>query len=74
MILDMMGLSLNKIFGKVLFIAFLLILVISFILIGVSAFSVGGSFGAVVNSLLPMGGGGAVGKDTKKSESKFSPE
>ena len=41
--------------------AFVLLLVLAFILLGIIAMTTGTSFGAVINSLLPLGAGGALG-------------
>lgn len=58
--LDTLGLSLGKIVLAVSGIAFVMILLLAFIFVGISAFSIGGSFGAVVNSIIPVAGGTAV--------------
>lgn len=49
-------------------IALIMMLVLAFIFVGISAFSIGGSFGAVVNSIIPIAGGTAV--STSKSKEK----
>lgn len=58
--LDVLGLSLGKIVISVSGIAFIMIMVLTFIFVGISAFSIGGSFGAIINSIIPIAGGAAV--------------
>ncbi len=40
----------------------ILVLLFVFIFLGISAFSMGGTFGSIVNSMLPVGAGFAVGQ------------
>ncbi len=64
------GLSKELLVFGVIWIAILILLVFSFIFIGISAFGSGGSFGiyffinflgSAINSMFPMIGGGGVG-------------
>lgn len=52
--LDQIGMSLPKLSGKLMVLAFILLLIFVFIFFGIAAFSEGGSFGAVINSVMPM--------------------
>lgn len=45
-----------------------MLLIIFFIFVGISAFSIGGSFGAVINSLIPIAGGFSISKKKADEE------
>lgn len=62
MTLDRIGLSLSKIMKSIVWITIIMLLLIIFIFLGIAAFSLGGSFGAVVNSIIPVGGGLGVSR------------
>lgn len=55
MTLDRIGLSLSRIIKTVIMISVIMLLIIIFIFLGIAAFSLGGSFGAVINSIIPIG-------------------
>ena len=42
--------------------AIILLLLFVFIFLGITAFSTGGTFGSIINSILPVGAGFAVGQ------------
>lgn len=66
-----LGISINKIISYITFFIGLLLLIFLFIYIGISAFSVGGSFGSVINSAIPvLGGLGASSKEKSESLEK----
>ena len=60
--LEMLGISTTQLIILFLVLLIILIMLFAFIFLGISAFSNGGSFGSVINSAMPMGAGGAVGK------------
>ena len=51
--LTYMGISPSQLYGYLSFLILLLLLIFSFIFLGIEAFAVGGAFGAVINSILP---------------------
>mmetsp|Transcript_10945 Transcript_10945/g.1701 ORF Transcript_10945/g.1701 Transcript_10945/m.1701 type:complete len:107 (-) Transcript_10945:51-371(-) len=76
MALKDMGIDMNNSFGIIIGFGMMLIVFFVFILVGVSAFSIGGSFGSVVNSLLPVVSGSALTKPqalqfTKKTKEEL---
>jgi len=62
MTMERIGLSLGKIMKTIIWIGFIMCLLIIFIFLGIAAFSLGGSFGAVVNSIIPISGGAGVSR------------
>lgn len=60
-----MGISPEIMYWGLFFAVLILLSVFIFIFLGVSAFAIPGTFGAVVNSAFPMMGGGAVSKSGK---------
>jgi hypothetical protein len=61
------GLSWEALTHGIVVLAILLFIVLAFILLGVRAMSTGGSFGAMINSLMPLGGAGALAVSTDPS-------
>jgi small-conductance mechanosensitive channel len=55
MALDFLGISAALLTISLIFLAIVLLLIFVFIFLGIQAFALGGTFGAVINSLLPMG-------------------
>lgn len=55
------GLSIDQVVGALTYTALVLLFLFAFIFVGIAAFSLGGSFGSVVNSTIPLGGGMSVG-------------
>lgn len=54
--------------GLIIF-AFVLLIMLLFIFVGIQAFALGGAMGAIINSLIPMGiGAGASGDQKTKGE------
>ena len=67
--LEILGLSTTQLI--LIFIVLLLVLVLLFVFIflGIQAFSIGGTFGSIINSLLPITAGLTVGKKKDVDES-----
>jgi len=55
MALDFLGISPALLTSSLVLLALILILIFIFIFLGIQAFALGGTFGAIVNSILPMG-------------------
>jgi hypothetical protein len=55
MTLESMGTSAGMLIGWLVKMLFLLMLLFAFIFVGIEAFALGGSFGAVINSVIPAG-------------------
>jgi hypothetical protein len=55
MALDFLGISPSLLTISLIFLAIVLLLIFVFIFLGIQAFALGGTFGAVINSMLPMG-------------------
>ena len=55
MSLEALGISTGILTFGLVSLALILMLLISFIFVGIQAFALGGAMGAVINSLLPMG-------------------
>jgi hypothetical protein len=55
MSLDGLGISTGVLTIALIYIAVILILFFCFIFLGIKAFALGGTFGSVINSLMPMG-------------------
>jgi hypothetical protein len=55
MSLDSLGISSGMMIWGIVMLAFLLVLLISFIFVGIQAFALGGAMGSIINSFLPMG-------------------
>ncbi len=59
----MLGISTNQLIFLFVVLSIVLILLFVFIFLGIAAFSMGGTFGSVINSILPIGAGVAVGQN-----------
>ena len=46
----------------------LIVLLFTFIFIGIKAFSIPGTFGSIINSIIPMAGGSGLARGFKKNE------
>jgi hypothetical protein len=66
--MNQLGISADVLLAQLLYLLFLLIVLFIFLFLGIKAFTVGGAFSAVINSILPMGGGAALGNKDKSSE------
>lgn len=67
MSLDFLGISATFLAVSLAFIAIIILLLFVFIFMGISAFALGGTFGAIINSAMPaMAGAGAGGEDETK--------
>jgi ABC-type multidrug transport system fused ATPase/permease subunit len=55
MTLEAMGISMSTLVGLLTMLVILLVLLFAFIFVGIEAFAIGGSFGAVINSVIPAG-------------------
>jgi len=55
MSLDSLGISKELLIFGVIYLSVILILIFVFIFLGIQAFALGGSFGAVINSLMAVG-------------------
>jgi hypothetical protein len=72
--LNLLGLSTNQLILLFIGLVIILLLLFTFIFLGISAFALGGTFGSIINSLMPMsklprflyltkiGAGAALGK------------
>ena len=61
--LTLLGLSPNQLIFTFAMLTAILLLLFVFIFMGISVFSLGGSFGSIINSLLPITAGVAVIKE-----------
>ena len=55
MALDFLGISPGLLTISLVFLSVVLLLIFVFIFLGIEAFGLGGTFGAIINSILPMG-------------------
>jgi len=69
--LDEVGMSYGALLKGFLGVVFILLMIFAFIFLGIAGFSNGGSFGAVVNSLLPISSGGILGSKKEDIEGKM---
>lgn len=79
MALEFLGISPALLTVSLIFLAIILVLVFTFIFLGIQAFAMGGTFGAIINSLMPMGNyiilyikasGGAAGAKGEEKDDK----
>ncbi|KRX07649.1 hypothetical protein PPERSA_11198 [Pseudocohnilembus persalinus] len=68
--LEQLGISKNKLYFILIFLIFLLLLIFCFIYIGVLAFAVPGTFGAIINSLFPAGAGIGLSRSQESNPQK----
>jgi len=61
-----LGITPAMLYATLAYLLFLLAIIFAFIFLGIQAFTVGGSFSAVINSLMPAMGALSVGGDDKK--------
>jgi len=67
MSLDFLGISPTFLAVALASIGIIILLLFVFIFMGIAAFALGGTFGAIINSAMPaLAGGGAGGKDEGK--------
>lgn len=69
MSLDILGISPALLTIALIYIGIILILFFCFIFLGIKAFALGGTFGSVVNSLMPMAAGAGADGGSKDKES-----
>eukprot|EP01017_Pseudomicrothorax_dubius_P032846 TRINITY_DN433_c0_g4_i1.p1 TRINITY_DN433_c0_g4~~TRINITY_DN433_c0_g4_i1.p1 ORF type:complete len:602 (+),score=126.29 TRINITY_DN433_c0_g4_i1:109-1914(+) len=74
MSLEIMGISMSTLAGILAMLVTLLLLLFSFIFVGIQAFALGGSFGAVINSLIPAAAGLGIGQSNESKEEKLEDE
>ena len=80
MSLDFLGISSGLLTIMLIIIAIIMILTFVFVFLGIKAFALGGTFGAIINSFIPIGkininnliaaGGSASGKAEKIDDSR----
>jgi len=73
----MLGISEAQIKSIIIFFTLYLLMILVFIFLGISAFTVGGGFSTVLNSLIPVGAGTTVTENSKKDmdpKELFKPE
>ncbi len=74
--LEILGLSTTQLIMIFVTLLVVLLLLFVFIFLGIQAFAIGGTFGSIINSLLPISAGFTVGKkkdvDEKEEEKKAS--
>jgi hypothetical protein len=63
-----MGFSIPDLIVSFVLSIMILLLIFVFIFIGINAFSPDSSFSSVTNSMMPLGAGGAVGKNKNEEE------
>jgi len=69
--LAILGITPGILYATFAYLLFILLILIAFIFVGINAFSVGGSFSAVINSLLPALGATSIsGKDETQHKTK----
>lgn len=78
--LDFLGISPALLTISLVMIAGLILLIFAFIFLGINSFALGGTFGAIINSMLPLGiillmtmkaGGATVGGKDDKAKDKI---
>jgi len=67
-VMEALGITREILYFYLTLLVILLLAFFGFLFLGIQAFSVGGSFSAVINSLLTAGGAMFIGKDDKKEE------
>ena len=55
MSLEMLGISPDIMIFAIVYLSFILVLLFSFIFLGIEAFALGGALGSIINSFIPMG-------------------
>lgn len=55
MTLESLGISQGLLILALLILAFILMMLFIFIILGIEAFALGGAFGAIINSIIPIG-------------------
>ena len=60
--LNILGLSRGQLIFLFIMLTIILLLMFGFIFVGIAAFSIGGTFGSIINSILPVSAGVAVSK------------
>lgn len=73
MALDFLGISPALLTLALIGLGIILLLAFTFIFLGIEAFALGGTFGAIINSLMPMAAGGsaASSQELKKEDKEF---
>jgi len=71
--MDDLGIAPETLYMYLATLLVLLALIFVFIFLGIKSFTTGGSFGAVINSLLPMMGAGGLGAQDKNKD-KLNPD
>jgi len=66
--MNFLNITPEVLYSKLVYLLVLVLLLFAFIFLGIKAFAIGGAFGAVINSLLPMVGAGSVGSQDDRSD------
>jgi hypothetical protein len=72
MTLEAMGISKSTLVGVLVMLVILLLLLFAFIFVGIEAFALGGSFGAVINSIIPAAAGTGLSAQKESKDDKLS--
>lgn len=72
--MSMLGITPEILTAILIRLIILLLLIFVFIFLGISSFALGGTFGAVVNSLFPAAGGGGLSKSSEGDKDKMKEE
>ncbi len=68
--LEILGISTTQLVVLFTVLVLILLLIFVFIFLGIQAFSIGGTFGSIINSLLPIGAAFTVGKKKAVDEAE----
>ena len=60
-----LGITKSILIAVVIYLAAILLLILAFIFVGIKAFTVPGTFGSIINSILPMAAGFGVDRKNK---------
>lgn len=70
--MQLMGITSEMLTAIFIALVILLILILTFIFVGIQSFAIGGTFGAVINSIFPVVGGVGLGKQSDNPKEKLA--
>lgn len=69
--LESLGITKERLMFALIWLVILLLLIFGFIFVGVTAFTLPGTFGSIVNSMFPIAGGGGLSSSNKEDKGKI---
>lgn len=69
--LEQLGITKERLMFGLIWLTILLLLIFAFIFVGVTAFTLPGTFGSIINSMFPVAGGGGLSKGNQKDQKKI---